>query len=170
MADHFLLPRGVLALVVLTQAGCHLPFQKDASPAARPVVGAHVAPPFQETELSPKQAAQACITTAEKLEAAGHRREAIGLYQRARQHRPQAIDYSRRLAVLYDQEGDSANALREYGEAIAADPNNADLANDFGYFHFIQGDLASAEASFRKALTLDQNHPRAWTNLGLVLA
>ena len=53
---------------------------------------------FSGSELSPRKAAEACVVTAEKLEAAGHRREAIGLYERARQHDAKAIDYSRRLS------------------------------------------------------------------------
>jgi Tfp pilus assembly protein PilF len=132
--------------------------------------GLHTPAPFQQSELSPEQAAEACIVTAEKLEAAGHRREAIGLYEKAREHDAEAIDYSRRLAVLYDQRGDVANAAREYHKAIADDPENPDLLNDFGYFHLTQGDLTAAETKFRSAISLEEDHQRAWTNLGIVLA
>lgn len=159
----------IITLIALTQAGCHLPFWKGDS-RLRPTVGAATPPQFLQNELSPQQAAKACIVTAEKLEGASHRREAIGLYEKARQQDPKAIDYARRLAVLYDQDGDAVSALREYDQALAADPKNADLWNDFGYFYLARGDLASAETNLRMALSLDQQHPRAWTNLGIVLA
>lgn len=125
---------------------------------------------FNDSELSPSKAAEACIVTAEELESAGHHREAIGLYEKARQHDANAIDYSRRLAVLYDKEGELGNATKEYAAAIASDPENADLLNDYGYFFLSQGDLIAAEANFRKALSVDESHQRARTNLGIALA
>lgn len=156
--------------VTAAAAGCKLPSADISSPFKRALGRSQPTTAFDESELSPKSAAEACIVTAEELEAAGHRREAIGLYEKARQHDARAIDYSRRLAVLYDKEGDIAKALQEYAQAIAAEPKNADLANDFGQFHLSQGDLASAETNFRQAISLDENHQRAWTNLGIVLA
>lgn len=154
--------------VGITLAGCQLPSITDSFKHSLGVSPSSAL--FDDSELSPRKAAEACIVTAEKLEAAGHRREAIGLYEKARQHDAKALDYSRRLAVLYDKEGDVANAAREYTQAIVNEPKSPDLLNDYGYFHLTQGDFAAAESHFRKAISFDENHQRAWMNLGITLA
>lgn len=172
MNRHILTHRSLVLLLTAAAfmlTGCKLPQAGTASPFKQ-AVGGKLSTPFNESELSPKKAAEACIVTAEKLEAAGHRREAISLYERARRHDATAIDYSRRLAVLYDKEGDIANASREFSQAITTQPKNTDLINDFGHFHLTQGDLAGAETHFRKAISVDANHQRAWTNLGITLS
>jgi len=162
------------ALVCLISAttGCHLFPVGDRGPSDDRLQGSGLtkATKFEQNELSPEQAAEACIVTAEELERAGHRREAVAMYQRARQHAPEQIDYSRRLAVLYDQLGNAAKARAEYRAAIQRNPKNADLLNDGGYFHLRQGDLPAAESSFRKAIEQAPTHERAWTNLGIALA
>jgi Tfp pilus assembly protein PilF len=131
---------------------------------------ASVATRFEQTELSPRQAAEACVATAEELEGAGHLSEAAALYEKGRQHEPDVIDYSRRLAVLYDRLNLPERARPEYRRAIEQAPHNADLWNDFGYFLFRQGELTESESPLRKAIALAENHERAWTNLGIVLA
>lgn len=159
-----------MVVAVTLVSGCKLPSTISESPFKQAIGSKDRSVTFKESELSPKRAAEACIVTAEQLEAAGHFKEAIGLYEKARGHDSKAIDYSRRLAVLYDKQGNIANAAREYAQAIESDPKNADLLNDFGQFHLSQGDLAGAESNFRSAIALDEKHQRAWTNLGIALA
>lgn len=165
------LPLVIAVTLVLSSTACRAPWMKnDLTKAPSRSATVPPAPQFQQGELSPAQAAQACIVTAEELEKAGHGREAIALYERARRHDPDQIDYSRRLAVLYDQAGDAPRARSEYDKALAQHPDNADLCNDAGYFHLQQGELTEAEKMLRQALARDANHQRAWTNLGIVLA
>jgi Flp pilus assembly protein TadD len=121
-------------------------------------------------ELPPEQTAKVCLETAEQLERSGHYREAILLYEKARKNAPQAIDYSRRLAALYDRSGDAAGARREFEKALAQHPRDADLLNDFGYALYRQGDLSGAEQRLREAIDLRPDHPRAKMNLAVVLA
>jgi Tfp pilus assembly protein PilF len=120
--------------------------------------------------LSRAQVVKACIVTAEQLEQQGHDREAALLYEKARAQDPGAIDYSRRLAVLYDREQEFSKAMTEYRLALQTAPRNPDVLNDFGYFHFRQGNLNGAEDLLRRAVTIDDNHEQARTNLGVVLA
>ena len=156
---------------VIVLSGCQLPFLTGGNQAPRQAAsGVGSAARFDQNELSPRQAADACIATAQELEGAGHHREATALYERARRHDPNATDYARRLAVLYELQGDANRARTEYRKALAEDPTNADLLNDFGYFHFGQGDLPQAESHLRHAVELSPGNDRAWTNLGIVLA
>lgn len=138
-----------------------------------PTVPAFAAPDEQEqvsTELPPEQKAKACITTAETLETQGHDREAALLYERARTTIPDAIHYSRRLAVLYDRLGNAALAEKEFQDALRTSPSDTDLLNDYGYFQMRNGDLAAAEATFRDVLSKCPAHEQASINLGMTLA
>ena len=76
---------------------------------------------------------------------------------------------SRRLAVLYDKQGDHSRAAVEYRTALQQAPHDADLLCDFGYFHYERGDHAEAEREFRAALKENPQHQKAWVNLGLTL-
>jgi Tfp pilus assembly protein PilF len=120
-------------------------------------------------ELPPKQAAQACLATAKELQAHGDAREAILLFERARQLDPREQQVSRYLAGLYEQQGNDTRALAEYRKALELSPRDADLLNDFGYHHYRHQDWKQAEDYFRKAIAQAPDHERAWVNLGLVL-
>jgi Tfp pilus assembly protein PilF len=120
-------------------------------------------------QLPPKQAAQACLATAKELHAHGDAREAILLFERARQLDPRQREVSRFLAVLYDQQGNDTKALAEYRKALDVAPRDADLLDDFGYFYYQRCDWKQAEEYFRKAIAQAPEHERAWVNLGLAL-
>lgn len=131
---------------------------------SKPVPGQ---PASKEKELKPAEAAHACIVTADELAQHGHRREAILLYERARNIDPTA-HVSRYLAVLYDQEG-LPQALTEYNRAVTAAPHDANLMNDLGYYYYQRGDLAKAEKWLQAAVERAPDHERAWVNLGMTL-
>jgi Tfp pilus assembly protein PilF len=161
----------LLACLLAAIGGCKAPFwQRPWRTEDQPLAKVPITTRFQQNELSPRQAAEACIATAEELETAGHLREAVSLYEKGRQHDPEAIDYSRRLAVLYDRLDLPVKARPEYRAAIKCSPDNADTLNDYGYFLYRQGELIEAESQLRRALELAANHERVWTNLGIVLA
>lgn len=126
--------------------------------------------PASSQELPPRQAAAACIATARQLEQRGHRREAILLYERARQLDPSQQQVCRSLAVLYDLEGAHAEAWREYQRALQRWPRDADLWNDIGYYHDLRHNPTEAERCYRQALRLAPAHSRAAVSLATLLA
>lgn len=152
-----------------TLAGLTAPVGSAASAAPAPASAASVSA-GSKGELPASQAAAACLATAEELERNGHLREASLLYEKARRHDPRRIDYARRLAVLYDLQGESERAAVEYQQSLAAHPADADLWNDAGYFHYRQQRLDQAATHLRRALELQPGHARAQVNLGIVLA
>jgi Tfp pilus assembly protein PilF len=119
--------------------------------------------------LSPEQTARACVTTAEELERHSHWVEAAKLYEKARANEVSLTFIPRRLAVLYDRQGDAPRAQAEYERALTVSPNDAGLLNDYGYFHVQRGDLAQAEQFIRRSLEVDPTSKRAWVNLGIAL-
>lgn len=141
--------------------------ERLAAPAARkPIAAAPVA-----DSLSDREAARACLATADELLANGHDPEALALLERARALDP-AVEPAvvHKLAVLYDRTGDALRARAEYDKALAARPRDADLLSDVGYFYYRRGNWAEAEGWFRKALAEQPRHERAGVNLGLTLA
>jgi len=120
------------------------------------------------TELPPKEAAGACVTTAKDLLDHGYDREATLLFERARQLDSKRTDVSRFLAVLYDRQNDSSRAKVEFELAVKLTPKDPDLLNDYGYYYH-RRDLAAAEHWYRAAIERSPKHPRAWVNLGMLL-
>ena len=111
---HVLLIAGVTAL----PAGCVVLPQTDAIPFNALSADSRPAPDAA-LELPTAEAAKACRATAETLEQQGHEKEALLEYQLARQHDPRLSNVSRRLAVLYSQQGDTERARTEF-QACAA--------------------------------------------------
>jgi Tfp pilus assembly protein PilF len=120
-------------------------------------------------ELPPKLAAEICLATAQALEENGYEMEAILQYEKARQRNPRITGVSRRLAVLYDRQNDFPHAVTEYQAAIKANPKDADLLNDFGYFQYERGNLTDSEQWLRRAIATNPKHERAWGNLAMNL-
>jgi Tfp pilus assembly protein PilF len=128
-------------------------------PAAQPVA-----------TFNSQQAALLCRTTGEGLEKQGYTAEATRQYENARAHDPQLKGVSRRLAVLYDLQGDTQRAEAEYQRALTEHPGDAELLNDLGYFHYRHDRVKDAEKWLRNAVSVDPNCRCAWINLGQVLA
>jgi len=120
-------------------------------------------------DLTPAQSASLCLKTADKMEQGGDRIGAVTFYEQARRLDPTAIDYSRKLANLYDQLDMNDQAHREYQTAIAATPDDADLLNDYGVFHLRREQWTESEVWFRKSLAARANHERAAINLAISL-
>ena len=104
--------------------------------------------------LPPKEAAKACLRTADEMVRGGYRKEAIALYERARELDPKQQQVCRYLAVLYDISGMDSQALAEYNHAVRLNPKDAALFNDFGYFYYHRHDMHQAEQWFRAAIAL----------------
>jgi Tfp pilus assembly protein PilF len=162
----------LVALGFATALGCTnagFPPWKSASPAvssdSESAASAH-----SNQELPPKEAAQACMVTAEQMQNGGQVEQAILLYEKARRNDPSLTTIAHHLGVLYDVQGDSTRSLTEYKKAIEAEPKNPDVYSDVGYYYFKRGNLSEAERMLRKAVEIDPKHAKALTNLGMVLA
>ncbi len=73
------------------------------------------------------------------------------------------------LAVNYFQNGQTAVALDEVKQALAADPTYADAFNLRGLIYMRLNDMAQAEDSFKRALALRGNDPDLLHNYGWLL-
>jgi Tfp pilus assembly protein PilF len=110
------------------------------------------------------------VTAGEALEKKGFSAEAIRQYENARTQYPPARGAARHLAVLYDLQGEATRAETEYTQALKEQPRDAELLNDFGYFHYRHNHLQTAENWLRIAVMVNPNCQCAWVNLGQVLA
>jgi Flp pilus assembly protein TadD len=121
-----------------------------------------------EEDAALDQAARTCLAQAERLAGEGREAEAVAQYERAREIDPRA-KVARRLAVLYDREGDTERALSEFRRALREGPRDAALFNDLGYCYYRRCDFHEAESWLRQAVAINPACDRAWVNLGLVL-
>ncbi len=160
------------ALVLSGQPGCMLldwsgsGHETNAASSGSPPAAVRA-----RQELPPEEAAELWFTLAQELEKSGRETEAIVQYEKARQKKPQLDDQvSRRLAILYDRNGNQARAMVEFQQALKAHPKDADLLSDLGYSYYNRGEWQEAEKYLRKAVAVAPQHKRAWTNLGMSLA
>ncbi|MGH7172752.1 MAG: tetratricopeptide repeat protein, partial [Gemmataceae bacterium] len=150
-------------------AGCRTifpPKEARTEPIAQlvpPADGKDDQPP---PELPPKDAARACLACAEEMEKHGNEVQAILFYEKARHDDPKS-KVSRRLAVLYDRQGDFQKAQEEYRKALKKTPRDADLLNDMGYGYYSRGRWTEAENYLRQALAAQPEHTHSTMNLGL---
>jgi Tfp pilus assembly protein PilF len=121
-----------------------------------------------EDDLPPEQAARVCVATAAALTRGGHTAEAVEEYERARELNP-GVKVARRLAALYDRQGETERALAEFRRALREGPRDAGLFNDLGRCYYRLGDYREAESWLRQAVAVNSIYDRAWVNLGLVL-
>ena len=73
------------------------------------------------------------------------------------------------LAILYFQDGKNTIALDEVKQAIAADPNWFELYNMRGLIHMQASELALADASFQKALSINPGSSEVKHNYAVLL-
>lgn len=119
--------------------------------------------------LPEQESAQVCVKLAETLAAQGHLPEAISQYEKARAYDPDLTQVSYPLALLYDRVGADDEALKEFQLALKAEPNNANILNDLGYYYYARRNWPEAERWLNAAVQADPRYPRAWINLGLTL-
>jgi tetratricopeptide (TPR) repeat protein len=72
------------------------------------------------------------------------------------------------VAQAYRVIGDFPASARCYEKALAADPNSAMLAAQWGYALFLGGEYAAARLAYERALTIAPDHVAAIHNLGLL--
>lgn len=74
------------------------------------------------------------------------------------------------LGMLADLAGEFDRAIAFYRVADAIRPGSAVTQNNLGYSYYLAGDLAAAEAHFRRTIHLNPDFERGWRNLALVLS
>jgi tetratricopeptide (TPR) repeat protein len=163
-------PYGIFVVLGLLApaAGCQLTTHDNLTTTPGASDTSLVAP--GKNDLSPAATAKVCLATAEALDKEGKAGEAIVLYEKARHNGAQNPQVSRRLALLYDQQGDSKRALEEYKQLLKHNAKDADLLNDAGYCYYNLGKWDEAEKCLRQAVAINPGHARAWINLGMTLA
>jgi tetratricopeptide (TPR) repeat protein len=110
------------------------------------------------------------VQAARKIEQQGDLQEAINAYEALVQEGNRSSLVQHRLAVLYDQTGQTEISFPLYQQALESDPQNVDLLADFGFHFFVIGENAQAESLYRQALQLAPNDARANNHLAILLA
>ena len=73
------------------------------------------------------------------------------------------------LALVFQAEGEPALAEQHFAKALATQPNDTRIRNNYGSFLYAQGRFGEAQANFRQAAadTLYPERSRVYENLGL---
>jgi tetratricopeptide (TPR) repeat protein len=87
--------------------------------------------------------------------------------RRGTRHAVSALDHYDRGCAL--EATDPAAAMAAYRRALASRPDLADAHNNLGRLHHDAGDLATAEACYRRAIELTSEVGLYWFNLGVAL-
>jgi tetratricopeptide (TPR) repeat protein len=151
------------------QLGCHqLPGDKSVKDLT-PIQQKSGADKRQE--LTAADITQTWLTKAEQLEKEGKSGEAIALCEKMREPgNPQALQATKRIALLYDRTHDLDKAEQEYQRLLTQNPDDAETLCNLGYLCYKRGHWGIAEKHLRKALTLQPSHVYANVNLGMTLA
>jgi tetratricopeptide (TPR) repeat protein/SAM-dependent methyltransferase len=113
---------------------------------------------------------QTLLAEAVRLHQAGRLDQVAPLYQRVLAQDPRNADAYHLLGMVALQTGQNRAALELIGNAIAINGREASYHFHLAFGHQALGDLAKAEASYRRALVLKPNDPDTYNNLGNVLA
>ncbi len=153
-------------------AGCHTTNSQSAIDSTIPsLVPAMPVKSVRQQDLSINESAKICFATAQTLEQGGKDAEAIALYDKARQlDKHFTAASTRRLAVLFDRNGEFDKALAEYRRGLSDNPKDAELLSDLGYGYYCRAEWAEAEKNLRKAVAANPKLANAWINLGMTLA
>lgn len=95
--------------------------------------------------------------------------QAEKIYQLLYDEDPKDVEVIHRLGVVAAREGRLPKAIEYFNTAAELKKPSPDLLCDMGYCYYLQNRWSDAERTLRKALQDQPNHPRACTNLGLVL-
>lgn len=101
--------------------------------------------------------------------AAGNPEEGERLLRSALDSTPNDPALRSSLAAFLFKRGKADDAIAEWQELVARDPQNADAHYNLGLAFFSKGDIEKAEAELRAALAVTDNHAPAHSDLGVVL-
>jgi superkiller protein 3 len=72
------------------------------------------------------------------------------------------------IAEVYDDLGDSKNAIKNYEKALKIDPDLSDIIAPLGILYYQTGDIVNADIFLRKALVTESDDSQTYYFLGLV--
>jgi tetratricopeptide (TPR) repeat protein len=125
----------------------------------------------KKQELTAADITQTWLAKADKLEKDGKSTEAIALCEKMREPgNPQAIQATRKIALLYDRLDNLDKAEREYQNLLQRDPQDADALHRLGFVSYRRGHWGTAEQFLNQALKVNPNHRYARVDLGMTLA
>src|SRR5262245_39368073 len=119
--------------LAFSSTGCYLPLMPGGATAKSDVPVTQTTIKGDRVENSPAETAKLCFTAAKQLEDAGNLEEAIVRYEKARTADARYADpATRRLAILYDRQGNFDRARLEHEKILTKNPKDADTLNNLG--------------------------------------
>lgn len=106
---------------------------------------------------------------AQRAERSGDLVAARSAYRDILEKHPEYVPALHRLGVVLVRLEQSAEAIDHLQKAANLEPPTSELLGDLGYAQFLHGDLASAEKTLERALTLNPTDPRLLNNQALVV-
>ncbi len=129
---------------------------KEEAPAVSPPV---VAPETTKSHL-------VFLEAAEYIDR-GQLKEAIRVYEKALQSRPESAMLRYNLGNVYFQSGLVDKAITEYERALVIDPQDRDSHINLGVAYYEKGLVEESISEYKKALAIDPDDPEAHYNLGV---
>src|SRR5260370_11152169 len=125
----------ILLVGIWPHLGCHqVPGDKSVQDL-RPIQ--QTADKGKKQELTAADITQSWIAKAESLEKAGKTGEAIALCEKMREPgNPQALQATKKLALIYDRNHDLYRASQEYQRILEQNPKDADTLCNLGYLNY----------------------------------
>ena len=161
---------GALSLA-FASSGCYLPLLPGGATGKSDFPATQSTIKGDRVEASPGETAKLCFVTAKQLEDTGNLEEAIVRYEKARTSDARFADpATRRLAILYDKQGNFDRARVEHEKILSKNPKDADTLNNLGYAYYLREHWDLAEQHLRKSIASAPEHKAAWINLGMTLA
>jgi tetratricopeptide (TPR) repeat protein len=114
-------------------------------------------------------AAQALQNQAHTLRQNGRLAEALDLYEKVLDLKPELTAAHLNLGIALQNEEKLEESLRCYQKVLLLEPELPAVHNNIGSVLRLQGKLPEAAAFLEKAIELDPNQPVAYNNLGAVL-
>ena len=115
------------------------------------------------------RSAQALYLLGYVLQRENKPRESLETFTRAAAIKPPLPNDLKLVALDYVLLDDYPDAIHWLDRSLEADPRNEEAWYDLGRAHMHQGNFINAESSFRRALALNPQDPKALDNLGLSL-
>jgi len=108
---------------------------------------------------APRPLAECYFDLALALIKAGNDNEALGMFQRAAQHNPEAAAPQLFIAYFSALQGNASAAKVAFDGALALEPENGAVVEQLGYVALGMGMTKEAEAQFKKAQAMGRTLP-----------
>ncbi len=110
------------------------------------------------------------LIAADQMVENGYSAEAVELYREAESLSPRKAKLDLQLAAALASAGSYDESLARYERLLKRDKKNVSIINNYAYTLMESGNVAKAEAEFRRAIAIEPRFENAATNLGMLLA